>query len=165
MIAAWPSVISLVPDARLLFVGDGPGLGAARVLAAASPVAASIEVRGHVAEQNIPALWRAAHLLAMPSRKEGFGIVYAEAMRCRLPVLASVHDAGQEINVHGKTGLNVNLDNEGELADTLISLLRSPERLQQFGEAGHLRWQTHFRPSCFNDRFLQIIAEFVRSTP
>jgi phosphatidylinositol alpha-1,6-mannosyltransferase len=89
-------------------------------------------------------------------------LVYVEAMRYGLPVIASLHDAGQEVNVHGVTGLNVNLDRDGELADALIELLRAPDQLQRMGTAGQQRWSTHFCRSAFERRLRPILEDFAQ---
>ena len=93
-------------------------------------------------------------LFAMPSRGEGFGLVYIEAMRHGLPVTASVHDAGQEVNVDGETGYNINLGTPGELPARLIALLKDRDKAAAMGAAGRRRWEDHFRFSAFRDRFL-----------
>ena len=77
-----------------------------RAQADASAAASNIEFTGFLPQGQIDALWSRAHVFAMPSRQEGFGLVYIEAMRRGLPVIASTQDAGQEINLHGVTGFN-----------------------------------------------------------
>ena len=107
------------------------------------------------------ALWNRASVFAMPSRGEGFGLVYIEAMWRSVPVIASVHDAGQEVNVDGETGFNVSLDRKNELADRLIELLTNADQRRRMGENGLARWREHFRFSRFKDRFLAILDPFV----
>ena len=60
-----------------------------------------IEFRGFVPDEQIEDVWASATLFAMPGVMEGFGLVYIEAMRHGLPVIASVHDAAPEINLDG----------------------------------------------------------------
>jgi phosphatidylinositol alpha-1,6-mannosyltransferase len=160
MVDVWPKVVAAVPGARLIVAGAGTGLEALRRHAAASPAAASIDVLGHVPEEGLPALFASAHVYAMPSRQEGFGIAYIEAMRFGLPIIASLDDAGCEINVDGETGYNVAAADRDRLADCLIELLRSPDRCAVLGAAAAERWRIHFRYSCFAQRFLAIWNEF-----
>jgi phosphatidylinositol alpha-1,6-mannosyltransferase len=98
----------------------------------------------------------------MPSRGEGFGIAYIEAMRRGLPVVASTHDAGREINLDQQTGFNVSLDQPGELASRLTTLLREPELIRRFGSAAHARWRNEFRYSAFSRRFRPLLEGFMR---
>lgn len=154
LIGCWPEVVAAMPGARLVIAGGGTGLAAMRDMARASSVASSIDVPGYVPEAEMPALFERAHVFAMPSRQEGFGIVYVEAMRHGLPVIASVHDAGQEINVDCETGFNVDLERRHELSERLIYLLSDPDRAVAMGQAGFRRWQQNFTYSSFADRFL-----------
>lgn len=163
VIAAWPEVVAAVPDARLLVVGGGSGIRRIRDLAAASPAAGSIEVSGFVPEEGMEAVWRRAHVLALPSRGEGFGLVYAEAMRRAIPCIASVHDAGREVNLDGVTGFNVSLDRAGDLEQRLILLLGRPDLAERFGCAAQVRWSEHFRFSRFRARFRTALASFLAS--
>lgn len=161
LIACWPKVASAVKGARLAIAGTGPDASRLRKLAADSSAKESIEFLGFVPEEDMVSLWRRAHVFAMPSRGEGFGLVYIEAMRHGLPVIASIHDAGQEVNVEGETGYNVSLDRPGELGDRLVELLSSPSLLRQMGAAGQARWSEHFRFSAFKHRFLPIVDAFL----
>ena len=162
LIAAWPAVIDAVPDARLVVAGGGSGVPALRNLAAASPAAGSIDIRGFVPDADLAALWRDAALFAMPSRGEGFGLVYIEAMRQGLPVIASIHDGAKEVNVDGETGFNVDLDCPGDLAQRLITLLSDPALRQRMGDAGRQRWHDHYRVSRLRSRFLPLIEDLLQ---
>lgn len=164
LIAAWPKVVAAAPGARLLIAGGGSGVAALRDLVGASPAAASIDMLGHVPEAELDALWARTRVFAMPSRGEGFGLVYIEAMRHAIPVLASVHDAGAEVNIDGETGFNIDLDREGDLAEKLIALLRDPDLSARLGGAGQARWRTHFTYSAFRRRFAPLLKDFVAET-
>jgi phosphatidyl-myo-inositol dimannoside synthase len=161
LIACWPEVLRKVPDARLLIVGAGPRLAEVRALAAASPAADRIEFRGFVPDAAMPAIWDQTSVLAMPSRGEGFGLVYIEAMQRGIPVLASVHDAAGEVNLDGQTGYNVDLDRPGELPDRLIRLLDDPAHAAALGRNGRRRWAEHFTYDAFARRFTPLLREFL----
>jgi phosphatidylinositol alpha-1,6-mannosyltransferase len=161
MIACWPEVVAAVPGATLSIVGTGPDTEALKALAAASPAAGQIVFHGFVTEEQLEAHYGRARVYCMPSRGEGFGLVYIEAMRHGLPVIGSVHDAAPEIVADGRTGCIVDPDRPGELAASLIRLLREPGLARELGEAGRRRWAEHFRYGAFRDRFVPLLEEFL----
>lgn len=160
LIEAWPKVVSSLPGARLLIVGDGPGREAVDRLIRSSAASGSIERLNFVQDGELERIWKRARAFAMPSRGEGFGLVYAEAMRQGVPVIASVHDAGDEINRHGETGFNVNLDRKDELPEALITVLRDDRTAREFGEAARERWARHFSYGAFRERFVPQLRAF-----
>jgi phosphatidylinositol alpha-1,6-mannosyltransferase len=163
LIDCWPRVRQSVPDARLVIVGRGPGLEAVRQKATNSPVADAIELRGFVPDARMGTVWAESTAFAMPSLGEGFGLVYIEAMRHGLPVIASIHDAAPEVNIDEETGYNVNLQNPCELPERIVHLLRNRDIAESLGCRGRKRWQTHFRYSSFRERFLQHLNAFLQS--
>lgn len=106
-------------------------------------------------------LWRQTVAFAMPSRGDGFGLAYIEAMRWGIPVIASIHDAGNEVNVDQETGFNIDLDRPNNLADLLITILRDRDLAAKFGSAAQRRWHKYFRYSAFQQRFSNILRQFM----
>lgn len=163
LIEVWPDVVSAVPDAQLLLVGGGNALGRVRDLAAASPARNSIKIAGFVPDEEIDAYWRRAVVFAMLGYTEGFGIVYIEAMRRGLPVIASTDDAGQEINIDGKTGFNISCKDTRRLSEALVMLLRDRDAARNLGAAGHSRWREQYTFSSFARRFTEATQKFLAS--
>ena len=161
LIDCWPSVTSQVPDARLVIVGTGPGLPALRQMAGSCSAAAHIVFRGFVPEEEMDRAWSEATVFSMPSRGEGFGLVYIEAMRHGVPIVASIHDAAPEVNLDGVTGFNVDLTEPSALPERLVSLLTERDKARELGLAGQKRWAEFFRFSAFRSRFLPILNEFL----
>ena len=161
MIACRPSVVAAVPGAVLRIVGTGPDGEQLRRLAAQSSAGSQIVFEGFVSDADLDSLYARATVFAMPSRGEGFGLVYIEAMRHGLPVTASDEDAGPEIVKHGETGYTINRKHSPELPGALIHLLQNTGEAASFGEAGRRRWAEHFRFSAFRNRFLPLLPEFL----
>ncbi len=159
LIEIWPRVVEAVPDARLVIAGGGSGLEALKRTREASSAKESVHVLGFVPVEELDAVWNATDIFAMPSRGEGFGLVYIEAMRRGLPIIASVHDAGQEVNVHETTGFNVDLDRPGDLLDRLVTVLRDTALRRAFGVAGRERWRAHFQFRTFHERFSALLSQ------
>ena len=161
LVSLWPRVVAAVPDARLLLVGKGPALEALRDLARQSSAAGSIEVAGFVPEAEIDGVWARTSVFAMPSLTEGFGLVFIEAMRRGLPVIASLADAGAEVNLDGATGFNLARDNEGRLVEALVALLRERDLAARLGARGQQRFRTEFSFSAFARRLEASMADFL----
>jgi phosphatidyl-myo-inositol dimannoside synthase len=160
LIAAWPSVVSKIKDARLVIAGGGVRLEEVRAAVRASPAAGHIDVLGFVPEAGLEALWRQATVFAMPSLGEGFGLVYIEAMRHGLPVIGSIHDAAPEVNLDGITGYNVDVNRPDDLVERLVALLGDADRAAAMGQRGVERWQAHFSYSSFKARFAPMLDQF-----
>jgi phosphatidylinositol alpha-1,6-mannosyltransferase len=156
VIAAWPAVKARVPDAELAIVGDGDDVDRLQDLARKSGVAESVRFAGFLDRQQLEAEYATAALLTLPSRGEGFGLVYLEAMAHGLPCVGSTHDAGAE--VIGDAGLTVDPDDLDAVAAAIVALLESPERRQQMGDAGHRRVQRYFT----YDRFRRDLTLLLR---
>jgi glycosyltransferase involved in cell wall biosynthesis len=81
---------------------------------------------------------RQAHIFAMPSILESFGMVSLEAMSVGLPVIGLSQCPGtNEVVQHGRTGLLVSGDNlVDSFAQALEQLMSSPREREEFGRAG-----------------------------
>jgi glycosyltransferase involved in cell wall biosynthesis len=60
----------------------------------------------------------------MPSKREGFGIVYLEALACGKPCLGGDRDGAIDALCQGELGALVNPDDVDEIATTLIQILQ-----------------------------------------
>jgi phosphatidylinositol alpha-1,6-mannosyltransferase len=141
-----------VPEARLVVAGGGDDRPRLEAKAAALGISGRVLFTGFVSEATLAALYDRAALLAMPSRGEGFGLVYLEAMRAGRPCLAARGGAADEVIVDGETGRLIDPENREELASALAALLGSPETARRMGAAGRIRWQRDFSYSRFRDR-------------
>ncbi len=152
LLEALPAVAREVPDARLVIAGGGDDRSRLEAKAAALGVADQVFFTGFVSEATLAVLYERAALLAMPSRGEGFGLVYLEAMRAGRPCLAARGTAAAEVVVDGETGLLVNPEDGQELAAALAQLLGAPEIGRRMGAAGKIRWERDFSYARFRDR-------------
>jgi glycosyltransferase involved in cell wall biosynthesis len=104
-------------------------------------------------------LYRRAAVFALPSRGEGFGLVYLEAMAHRLPCLGSPHDAAKEVIEHGTTGLLVDPQSRSALATAIVELLKNVELRKRLGESGYERLLTQFTFERFQTRFVRLLQD------
>jgi glycosyltransferase involved in cell wall biosynthesis len=73
----------------------------------------------------------------MPSRGEGFGFVFLEAMACGIPVIASKVDGSCEAVHNGQIGILVDPNKPGEIKEGILEGLKRtrgivPEQLDYF---------------------------------
>ena len=98
---------------------------------------------GTLSPPELAARLRQSHLLAVPSSYEGFGIVYLEAMRFGLPVIAGDAGGPREIVSHGVTGFLVPPEDAAALARGLASLLPNRDLLVRLSLAALAQTASH----------------------
>ena len=121
-------------DLRLVLVGpDKGGRAEAEQAAERNGLASRVEFRGHVAREELAALYRGAACLVFPSRYEGFGLPVLEAMASGTPVVATA--AGALPEVAGDAAILVEERNPVALAGGIERALADRERLVAAGLA------------------------------
>jgi phosphatidylinositol alpha-1,6-mannosyltransferase len=89
---------------------------------------------GFIADEEITDHYLLADVFVMPSKGEGFGIVYTEAMACGLPVIAGNKDGSTEALQFGELGILIDPDSAEELKEALVHVLHEqhePLQVQQ----------------------------------
>ncbi len=95
---------------------------------------------------DVSLLLAACDVFSLPSFQEPFGLVFAEAMAMKRPVVALTNGGTPEVVEHGKCGLLSPSGDIDALAANLLRLLRDPALRAQFGEYGRSRVEAHFTP-------------------
>lgn len=158
LLEGWPAVCERVPDAQLVVVGSGDDADRLRRKAADAGLGERVLFTGRVASGTLHSLLGRSRVFAMPSRGEGFGIVYLEAMRAGLPCVAATDDAAGEVVIDGTTGTLVRQADRAALASALAALLLDPPRARAMGAAGRRRYEAHFTYERFRDRLAAVLT-------
>jgi phosphatidylinositol alpha-1,6-mannosyltransferase len=159
VLGVWARVRARVPNAQLWIAGDGDLRGALEEWTRANGLPESVRFFGRVSDTQKNELLRACRALAMPSRGEGFGLVYVEAMRAGRPCLVSDADAGREVVNPPEAGLAVNPDDADALTDALVRLLASGDEWNAWSRAAQKRYAEHFTAAQFQNRLLDALRE------
>jgi glycosyltransferase involved in cell wall biosynthesis len=114
-----------------------------RRLAADLGVADRVRFRGRLPDDDLADALARSHVLAVPSRYEGFGIAYLEGMAFGLPALATTAGGASEVVDHRETGSLVPPDDPDRLAAALRALLSDRDRLRERSLAARDRYETH----------------------
>lgn len=158
MIEAWPRVLSQMPDAELWIAGDGDLKPELENLAVASGLSSTIQFCGRVSEAHKQTLIHQARCLALPSRGEGFGLVYLEAMRAGRPCLVSNQDAGREVVDPPDAGLSVDPADTADIANKLGRLLTPGNEWECWSAAARHRYESNFTAKHFQNRLNTALA-------
>jgi phosphatidylinositol alpha-1,6-mannosyltransferase len=159
MIRAVARLAPSLPGIKYLIVGDGVLRPEFEALAAQLGVSDIVEFCGWVGEAELRAAYARASVFAMPSSKEGFGIVYLEAWQRGLPVICSKDGAAREIVADGSDGFVVDPADTAMLADRLRRLLTQPELAKAMGENGRRKVETKYLDSMFQSTLYDILDE------
>ncbi len=149
MIEVWPRVREAVPHAELWVAGDGDLRPDLEQLARSRE---GIRFFGEVSEEQKRNLIAQCRCLAMPSRGEGFGLVYLEAMRMGRPCLVSDRDAGREVVNPPEAGSAADPDDPFELAEATARLLTPGQDWDHWSQAARHRYDDGFTAQHFRQR-------------
>ncbi len=97
-----------------------------------------VNLIGFVDDDDLPALYSAADLLAFPSLYEGFGLPLLEAMACGVPVLSSDASSLPEVGGEG-AALLLSPHDEAAWSAALIDLLGDDAARGRLRQAGFAR--------------------------
>lgn len=117
-------------------VGDGPCRRVWERLQDALDLNDRVTFLGTIPRRELVDRYRRAAIFCLPSRQEGFGIVFLEAMACGKPIIAARTSAVPETVADGETGLLMDPEDPTGLAHTLGGLLRDPHLRRAMGQAG-----------------------------
>ncbi len=146
------------PDLHYLIIGEGDDRPRLERLAAELAVADRVFFLGACSDGEVAFYHRACDLYVMPSKGEGFGLVYIEAMACAKPVIAASEAATPEVVVDGETGLLVGYGDLSALAQSISSLLSNPALGKKIGQAGRSRFREHYTFGRFHSRFTAFLT-------
>jgi glycosyltransferase involved in cell wall biosynthesis len=127
-------VLTQIPAARFLIVGDGPEHAALEQLTAQLDLTAAVRFLGN--RQDIPELLAAVDVFALTSKMEANPVSILEAMASGKPVVAPRVGSIAESVIDGRTGFLVEQGDEGQTAERLVQLLANPTLARSMGQAG-----------------------------
>jgi phosphatidylinositol alpha-1,6-mannosyltransferase len=159
VIEAWPTVLARVPDAQLWIVGEGDLRPDLEQLAVVKGVEGNVRFWGALSDAEKEKLIASCRCLVMPSRGEGFGLVYLEAMRLGRPCLVSTFDAGREVVNPPEAGLAVDPGDTRQVAEAICRLLSHTPECSQWSVQARRRYESNFTAEKFQNRLISAISQ------
>jgi glycosyltransferase involved in cell wall biosynthesis len=151
LIETWPAVLAAVPDAVLRIVGDGDDRARLEQKAAATGLGAHVVFAGGIDDDALQREYQRATVFTMPSAREGFGLVFLEAMRAARSCIGC-RGAASEIIDDGQTGWIVEPGDRRRLTECVIRTLRDRSESAAMGARGRVRYLQHFTAEHFRRR-------------
>jgi glycosyltransferase involved in cell wall biosynthesis len=147
-----PDLLRDHPDLAYVVAGTGSDVPRLQKKAERLGVAQCVVFTGMVDEHEKSDIYNLADVYVMPSRGEGFGFVFLEALACGVPVIASRIDGGREAVRDGELGLLVDPSNPAEVRTAIDDTLAS-------GKHGVPAGLSHFAFPRFESRVHSLVDE------
>lgn len=159
VIKSIPGIIKKYSQLCYDVVGDGDNKSEIEKLAIRMGIDKIVNFHGLVSEKELLDIYSKASIFIMPSRKEGFGFVFLEAMANKLPIIAGNQDATPEVVVDRENGLLVNPTSENEITQAMDQLLGDAQLRMRMGEKGVNRVKKHFSFRLYEEKMLKYLSE------
>lgn len=126
VIAALPEVLKVFPTVKYILAGKGDAGEIEKVqrLISQHQLDQQVLLTGFIPDSEVTDHYLLADLFVMPSKKEGFGIVFIEALACGLPVIAGNQDGSVDALQNGRLGTLVDPDDVKAIAAAIIRVLQ-----------------------------------------
>jgi len=145
----------------LEIIGEGPELARLEGIARQLGVQHQVRFLGRRPRDEVAAAMRRCTVFALPSRYEGLGCVYLEAMATAKPVIGCRGQGIAEVIKQGANGFLVGPENEAELTLALGILLRDEQRRRNLGTAARDTILDRFTLAIQSENLLRIYRESV----
>jgi phosphatidylinositol alpha-1,6-mannosyltransferase len=163
LITALPRLLPRWPELQLAMVGEGDDREWLENLAEENGVDRHVHFLSGLSYEELASCYAHCEIFALPSKGEGFGLVYLEAMACGKPVIGGAHGGAPEVIDDGKTGYLVPHGDAVQLATAIETLLANPTLELEMGRRGKERVDHEFRFNVFAKSFRKILRELCES--
>src|SRR5207245_9052865 len=127
---ALPAMRREISDIRYVLVGEGEDRARIEALVRELDLCGVVVLAGGVSPRELVDYYNLCDVFAMPSKGEGFGIVYLEALACGKPVIAGNKDGSVDAVLNGELGVLVDPESVDEIAKALAGVISKTHPLQ-----------------------------------
>jgi asparagine synthase (glutamine-hydrolysing) len=143
---------------QLHLVGNGDDHARLQTVVEQRGLGPSITMWGSLADAELEAAYASCDIFALPSKKEGFGIVFLEAMRHSKPCIGGDHGGTPEVVNDGTTGFLVDYGDVTGLYKALQVLYDDTALRHKMGVAGRKRFEDNFTFDVFRARYVSAMV-------
>jgi phosphatidyl-myo-inositol dimannoside synthase len=124
ILQALPKIRESIPQVHYLLVGKGDDRPRIEQMIVDLDLQGCVTLTGFIPDQELCDHYNLCDVFAMPSKGEGFGIVYLEALACGKPTLGGNQDGAIDALCNGELGILIDPDNIIEIAQNLTQILQ-----------------------------------------
>ena len=146
-----------IPNLKILMVGGGPNEAALRERITSQSLDDRVRI---VKDDRLMTVYHAADALLLPSIREGFSLVCAEAMSCGVPCLRTRTSGTHELIVENLTGRSVPIHHDA-FVGAAVEFLSDPSRLRNMGLAAARHIREHFTFDRQLDRTIELYRRLI----
>jgi glycosyltransferase involved in cell wall biosynthesis len=95
-----------------------------------------VKTYGFIPIEELQNIFNECSLFLMPALNEPWGLVYLEALACKMPIIGLNRNSFPELSDYGKYGFGLNEINPIQLSEILIDAFRHPQKLAEIGKNG-----------------------------
>lgn len=158
VLTALGSIRGSVPAFELIIAGDGTDRARLESISRTAGLDSIVRFAGRVTDSDLRNLYAFSDIFVLPSSKEGFGLVYLEAMSFGLPVIAARAGGVTDIIEDGVSGLLASPDDLAALSHALRTLITDAAERERIARNALARVQSSFHFCHFSRRWAEWIA-------
>ncbi len=143
---------------RLDIIGEGPRRKHLQELIESLGLNNNVRLIGSMPHNKVIEYYHRAELFVLPAIKEGFGLVFVEAIVSGLPVIGAHSGGIPDIIKDNKTGILVPPEDEEQLAQAIKRLLDNPQWAQEIQKAGMEYVWSNFSPEAIAAKLDKLYA-------
>jgi len=157
MIKTIPKLVEKIQNIKYTIVGKGNDKDRLVSLVKELKLEKHVNFKGFV--EYIEPYYQYCDVFTLPSKGEGFGIVYIEAMKYEKPCIACDEGGQTDVVINDKTGYLCKYDDVNCLAEKIIKLYNSSDKKEEFGKNGYQHFVDNFTFERFQQRLKSILHD------
>jgi glycosyltransferase involved in cell wall biosynthesis len=155
MIKTLPLLIKDIPNIKYSVIGKGEDTIRLKQIAKEQDVEKYVDFLGFV--DDINAYYQHCDIFSLPSKKEGFGIVYLEAMQYKKPVIGCNFGGPTDVIKHKETGYLCEYDDINQIAKSILEIYNDDIQKEILGKNGYTYLMNNFTYSYYKNNLKKIL--------
>lgn len=152
-----------IPSVKLLIVGKGEEKENLVEMVNQFNLNEFVTFKQDLTDEDLIRNIKESEILVLPSTREGFGMVLAEANCCNKAVVTYASGGTVEVVENGYNGYLIESENITELQNKILELLENKELQKEFGKNGRRKVETEFDWDKIVEKYVSILEKTIKN--